>query len=61
MGNRTHKQKRSRDNLAIAGLRAQKGLDGMQAAWAIKKYRDHRVLPQSITEEFDCHALPSTH
>ncbi|KAG1753178.1 hypothetical protein EDB19DRAFT_1627163, partial [Suillus lakei] len=31
----------------------QKGLDGMQAAWAIKKYRGHRVLPESIMKEFD--------
>jgi hypothetical protein len=30
-----------------------KGLDGMQAAWAIKKYRGHRVLPKSIMKEFD--------
>ncbi|KAG0702670.1 hypothetical protein DFH29DRAFT_804663, partial [Suillus ampliporus] len=29
------------------------GLDGMQAAWAIKKYRGHRVLPESIMKEFD--------
>jgi hypothetical protein len=38
----------------------QKGLNGMQAAWAIKKYRGHRVLPQTILDKFDCHALPST-
>ncbi|KAG2119235.1 hypothetical protein BD769DRAFT_1362153, partial [Suillus cothurnatus] len=31
----------------------QKGLDGTQAAWAIKKYREHCVLPESIMKEFD--------
>ncbi|KAG2097742.1 uncharacterized protein F5147DRAFT_583352 [Suillus discolor] len=31
----------------------QKGLNGMQAAWAIKKYCGHCVLPQSIIKEFD--------
>ncbi|KAG2141966.1 hypothetical protein DEU56DRAFT_870755 [Suillus clintonianus] len=31
----------------------QKGLNGVQAAWAIKKYRGHRVLPESIMREFD--------
>ncbi|KIK76762.1 hypothetical protein PAXRUDRAFT_17963 [Paxillus rubicundulus Ve08.2h10] len=30
-----------------------KGLNGTQAAWAIKKYRGHRVLPESILKEFD--------
>ncbi|KAG2153113.1 uncharacterized protein EDB93DRAFT_1249026 [Suillus bovinus] len=40
----------------------QKGLNGTQAAWAIKKYRGHRVLPQSIMEELDClNTLPTTH
>ncbi|OAX38548.1 hypothetical protein K503DRAFT_741030 [Rhizopogon vinicolor AM-OR11-026] len=29
-----------------------KGLDGVQAAWSIKKYR-HRILPESIMKEFD--------
>jgi hypothetical protein len=27
-----------------------KGLDGKQAAWALRKYRGHRVLPQGIIE-----------
>ncbi|KAI6124621.1 hypothetical protein EDD17DRAFT_1468938, partial [Pisolithus thermaeus] len=31
----------------------QLGLNGMQAAWAVKKYRGHRVLPESILREFD--------
>ncbi|OJA19199.1 hypothetical protein AZE42_13562, partial [Rhizopogon vesiculosus] len=30
-----------------------KGLNGVQAAWVIKKYRGHRVLTESITREFD--------
>jgi len=37
----------------------QKGLNGTQAAWAIKKYRGHRVLPQSIMEEFDSDTQPT--
>ena len=28
-----------------------RGLDGKQAAWAARKYRGHRVLPQNILEE----------
>ncbi|KAG1781330.1 hypothetical protein EV702DRAFT_962926, partial [Suillus placidus] len=32
----------------------QKGLNGMQATWAIKKYRGHHVLPQTILDKFDC-------
>ncbi|KAG1801319.1 hypothetical protein EV424DRAFT_1331727, partial [Suillus variegatus] len=39
----------------------QKGLNGTQATWAMKKYRGHHVLPQTILDEFDCHALPSTY
>ncbi|KAG1728931.1 hypothetical protein EDB19DRAFT_1642270, partial [Suillus lakei] len=39
----------------------QKGLNGMQAAWATKKFHGHRVLPQTILDKFDCHALPSTY
>ena len=31
----------------------QKGLNGTQAAWAIRKYRGHRVLPEYIMKEFD--------
>ncbi|TBU64635.1 hypothetical protein BD310DRAFT_963773 [Dichomitus squalens] len=30
-----------------------RGLDGKQAAWAAKKYRSHRVLPNDILEELD--------
>ena len=29
------------------------GLNAKQAAWANKKYRGHRVLPESIMEELD--------
>ena len=29
----------------------EKGLNGKQAAWASKKYRGHRVLPESIMRE----------
>ncbi|KAG2359400.1 hypothetical protein BDR07DRAFT_1361240 [Suillus spraguei] len=31
----------------------QKGLNGTQAAWAVKKYRGHCILPASIMKEFD--------
>jgi hypothetical protein len=31
----------------------QKGLDGVQAAWAIKQCRGHCILPESIMKEFD--------
>ncbi|KIK93487.1 hypothetical protein PAXRUDRAFT_145031, partial [Paxillus rubicundulus Ve08.2h10] len=30
-----------------------KGLTGKQAAWASKKYRGHRVLPDSLMEDMD--------
>ncbi|KAG1726793.1 uncharacterized protein EDB91DRAFT_1061456 [Suillus paluster] len=30
-----------------------KGLNGEQAAWAIKKYHGHRVLPEHIMHDFD--------
>jgi hypothetical protein len=30
-----------------------KGLNGRQAAWAAKRYRGHRVLPESIMQELD--------
>ncbi|KAG2036682.1 hypothetical protein BDR03DRAFT_865592 [Suillus americanus] len=30
-----------------------KGLNGKQAAWAVKKYHGHRVLPDSILTELD--------
>jgi hypothetical protein len=34
------------------------GLDGTQAAaWAIKKYRGHRILSESIMKEFDASPL----
>jgi hypothetical protein len=29
------------------------GLSGKQAAWAAKKYHDHRVIPESILEELE--------
>ncbi|KAG2361508.1 hypothetical protein BDR07DRAFT_1286955, partial [Suillus spraguei] len=28
-----------------------KGLDGKQAAWASKKFRGHRVLPETIMKD----------
>ncbi|OAX31650.1 hypothetical protein K503DRAFT_698454 [Rhizopogon vinicolor AM-OR11-026] len=31
----------------------EKGLNRNQAAWASKKYRGHRVLPESILRDFD--------
>ncbi|KAJ7301115.1 hypothetical protein DFH08DRAFT_644114, partial [Mycena albidolilacea] len=30
-----------------------KGLDGIQAVWASKRYRGHRVLPKNIMALFD--------
>lgn len=30
-----------------------KGLDGKEAVWATKKYKGHRVLPNSIMQELD--------
>src|SRR6266540_1544157 len=30
-----------------------RGLNGRQAAWAARKYRGHRVLPEGILEELD--------
>ncbi|KAI6109069.1 hypothetical protein EDD16DRAFT_1485981 [Pisolithus croceorrhizus] len=38
-----------------------KGLNGWQAAWAIKKYHGHRVLPASILQEFDAANPPLSH
>jgi hypothetical protein len=32
----------------------QKGLTGSQAAWASRRYRGHRMLPDSILEELEC-------
>ena len=31
----------------------QKGLNGKQAVWASKKYRGHKVLPESIMMELE--------
>ena len=31
----------------------ERGLDGKQAAWAARKYRGHRVLPESILDELE--------
>ncbi|OJA13304.1 hypothetical protein AZE42_12324 [Rhizopogon vesiculosus] len=36
----------------------QKGLNGTQAAWAIKKYRGYRMLPESIMRDFDAVSQP---
>jgi hypothetical protein len=30
-----------------------KGLNGKQAAWAAKKYRGHRMIPDSILEDLE--------
>ena len=30
-----------------------KGLNGKQAAWAAKKYRGHRVIPETILQELE--------
>ena len=37
-----------------------KGLNGVQAAWANKKYRGHRVLPETLMEEMDAANIPWT-
>ncbi|KIJ57823.1 hypothetical protein HYDPIDRAFT_103788, partial [Hydnomerulius pinastri MD-312] len=29
------------------------GLNGAQAAWAVKKYRGHRVLPETLMADLD--------
>lgn len=29
------------------------GLTGQQAAWACRKYKGHRVIPESIMQELD--------
>jgi len=31
----------------------QKGLNGSEAAWASRKYRGHRVLPESLMEDME--------
>lgn len=28
-----------------------RGLDGKQAAWAARKYRGHRVIPESLMDD----------
>ncbi|KAH9924418.1 uncharacterized protein B0H18DRAFT_877919, partial [Fomitopsis serialis] len=33
-----------------------KGLNGAQAAWAAKKYRSHRTLPNSLMEDLEAAA-----
>jgi hypothetical protein len=30
-----------------------KGLNGNQAAWASKKYKGHRTIPESILQELE--------
>jgi len=30
-----------------------KGLNGKQAAWVVKKYRNHRVIPETILQELE--------
>ncbi|RDX52070.1 hypothetical protein OH76DRAFT_1346002 [Lentinus brumalis] len=37
-----------------------RGLDGRQAAWAAKKYRSHRVLPESLLADLDRAGMPLT-
>ena len=34
-----------------------KGLSGKQAAWATKKYRGHRVIPDTIFEELTANEI----
>ncbi|KAK0476534.1 hypothetical protein EDD18DRAFT_1297529 [Armillaria luteobubalina] len=31
----------------------QKGLNGVQAAWAVTKYRGHRLIPETILRDLD--------
>lgn len=31
----------------------EKGLNGRQAAWAARKYRGHRVLPQTLMDDME--------
>jgi hypothetical protein len=35
-----------------------KGLNGQQAAWAARKYRGHRVLPESLMDDLEKANLP---
>ena len=37
-----------------------RGLNGKQAAWAARKYRGHRVLPQDIMDELGKEGLIET-
>ena len=30
-----------------------RGLNGRQAAWAARKYRGHRILPETIMDELE--------
>jgi hypothetical protein len=30
-----------------------KGLDGCQAAWAVKKFKGHRVVPENVLEVYE--------
>jgi len=30
-----------------------RGLDGKQAAWAARKYRGHRILPESLMDDLE--------
>ncbi|KIL55796.1 hypothetical protein M378DRAFT_90298, partial [Amanita muscaria Koide BX008] len=34
-----------------------RGLNARQAAWARKRYRGHRVLPNTIMEEIESHQV----
>ncbi|KIL64795.1 hypothetical protein M378DRAFT_77746, partial [Amanita muscaria Koide BX008] len=34
-----------------------RGLNARQAAWAGKRYRGHRVLPNTIMEEIESHQV----
>lgn len=36
-----------------------KGLNGQQAAWAARKYRGHRVLPESLMDDLEQAKLSS--
>ncbi|KAE9392676.1 hypothetical protein BT96DRAFT_1056227, partial [Gymnopus androsaceus JB14] len=36
----------------------EKGLNGSQAAWAAKKYKGHRVLPESLMDDMAREFVP---
>ncbi|KIM92320.1 hypothetical protein PILCRDRAFT_762294 [Piloderma croceum F 1598] len=42
-----------RDHLRSPSRVYDKGLNGKEAVWASKKYRDHRVLPESLLRDLD--------